>query len=170
MMRGAIALLLVVSACSGGSTTPAGACMASDPACNPSSVADAGVASDARGDMSDTSEGAATDAADAADGACSLWVDDAGVTMGCTQGGMGPGDRDDGGDAGAPPPPDAALDASDLGFGASCWDNAQCASDLCFDFKARGQFCTRICSTNADCPPPSPGCNGMGVCRTAAGM
>jgi hypothetical protein len=102
---------------------------------------------------------------DAAPEACVLWVDDAGVTHGCNQGGHGPGDHDDGGDASAPPPPDASLDATDLGFGQSCWDNAQCTSDMCFDYAVKGQFCTQTCDANADCPEASLGCNGMGVCR-----
>ena len=54
-----------------------------------------------------------------------------------------------------------------LPFAASCWDNAQCASMICFDFKVRGTFCTQKCATNAECPSQSPGCNGMGVCRMA---
>src|SRR5579884_4263121 len=92
---------------------------------------------------------ASTAATDAASDACVLTVDEAGVTHGCGQGGHGPGDRDDGGDAGGPPPPDAAPDATDLPFGASCLDNAQCASDVCFDYAVKGQFCTQLCDANA---------------------
>jgi hypothetical protein len=172
-MRIAVALLLFVTACSGGGATPDGACSASNPACAPG-VADSGAHVDAHvvaEAAAETSTSPPTDASTTAtDAGCMLWVDDAGVTQGCGQGGMGPGDRDDGGGAPAPPPPDASLDASDLGFGASCWDNAQCVSYLCFDYKARGQFCSQICTTNAECPLPSPGCNGMGVCRQADGM
>lgn len=121
----------------------------------------------AGGDDAATSapDGAAASATDGGDGGCVFTVDDAGVTHGCGKGATGPGDRDDGGDAGGPPPPDAALDASDLPFGASCWDGAQCASGLCFDYAVKGQFCTQRCTANADCPPQSLGCNGMGVCR-----
>lgn len=172
-MRIALALLFCISAstvslaaCSGGGSAPNGACSASDPACDPG-AADSGTVADAHPGHEDS---AATDAApvtDDASDACVLWVDDAGVTQGCGAGGMGPGDWDDGGGVAPPPPPDAALDASNLGFGASCWDNAQCASDLCFDYKVRGQFCSQICTQNADCPTASPGCNGMGVCRLA---
>jgi hypothetical protein len=151
-MRIAITCFLLLAGCSSGSGAPAGACTPSDPACNPGH--DAAVAADA-GDPK----------ADASDAACVLWVDDAGVTEGCNRGGMGTGDHDDGGGAPPPPPPDAARDAGDLPLTASCWDNAQCASDMCFDFKVRGTFCTKACATNADCPAPSPGCNGMGVCR-----
>jgi hypothetical protein len=176
-MRIALALLLfvpgiVLAACSGGGNAPNGACSASDPACDPG-AADSGAVGDAHtGSHDSAAEAAMTSASDAtadASDACELWVDDAGVTQGCGAGGMGPGDRDDGGGGPAPPPPDAALDASNLGFGASCWDNAQCASYLCFDYKARGQFCSQICTQNAECPSTSPGCNGMGVCRQAGG-
>jgi len=148
-MRIALAFLLLAG-CSSGSGTPEGACTPSDPACNPGH-GDAGITAEA--------------AVEASSDACSLWVDDAGVTQGCNRGGMGPGDRDDGGGGPPPPPPDAARDASGLPFGSSCWDNAQCASDLCFDYKVRGTFCSKACASNTDCPAPSPGCNGMGVCR-----
>jgi hypothetical protein len=35
----------------------------------------------------------------------------------------------------------------------------------CFNFPNRGHYCTHACSTSADCAAPSPGCNGMGVCK-----
>lgn len=107
--------------------------------------------------------------ADAVETQCVLWVDDAGVSHGCGSGDNGPGDHDDGGGAAKPPPSDASPDASDLPLGASCLDNAQCASDICFDYNVRGTFCTQRCWTNADCPPPANGCNGMGVCRFGDG-
>ncbi len=149
-MRIALLSLSLLAACGGGTAVPDGACTASDPACRGGS-GDGGAVESTR--------------PDAADAGCALWVDDAGVTHGCGQGGHGPGDHDDGGDAATPPPPDAALDASDLAFGAPCWDNAQCQSGLCFDYAVKGQFCSLRCSTSADCPAPSLGCNGMGVCR-----
>lgn len=98
------------------------------------------------------------------DASCPFTVDDSGITHGCSRGGQGPGDRDDGGgiETGAP---DVAMDASNLPFGSPCWDNAQCASNMCFDYKVKGTFCTKTCTTNADCPAASLGCNGMGVCR-----
>jgi hypothetical protein len=37
--------------------------------------------------------------------------------------------------------------------------------DTCYDFPAKGQFCSHPCSVATDCPPPSPGCNGMGECK-----
>lgn len=145
-------------ACSGGDSLPNGAV-------TPSSGDDAsggGGGGDATGGSGD---GAASDGGGGAADACVFTVDDAGVTHGCGKGGMGPGDRDDGGDAAAPPPSDASPDAADLPFGTSCLGNAQCASGLCFDYAVKGTFCTKTCSSNADCPPPSLGCNGMGVCR-----
>jgi hypothetical protein len=43
----------------------------------------------------------------------------------------------------------------------------QCpAGDQCYDFPAKGQFCSHKCSVATDCPAPSPGCNGKGECKT----
>ena len=111
----------------------------------------------------DAAPESAADVAVAVDAHCS-YVDDAGVTHGCGGGGHGPGDHDDGGgiESGAP---DVAIDASNLPFGSPCWDNAQCTSGVCYDYKVKGQFCSASCTTNADCPAPSLGCNGMGFCR-----
>jgi hypothetical protein len=36
----------------------------------------------------------------------------------------------------------------------------------CDDFPAKGQFCSKPCKEATDCPPPSPGCNMMGTCKT----
>jgi hypothetical protein len=121
----------------------------------------AGCSGATSGDPSEPAAGvdAATDAA------CTPLVDDAGVTHGCGQGGVGSGDHDDGGGQTVPPPTDASPDASDLPFGAPCQSDAQCASGVCFDYTVRGTLCTKKCSTNGDCPSPSPGCNGQGVCR-----
>jgi hypothetical protein len=126
-----------------------------DPCLDAGAPADASARSDATAD--------AADAALAPDAHCS-YVDDSGVTHACGSGGQGPGDRDDGGgiETGAP---DVAVDASNLPFGSPCWDNAQCTSGICYDYKVKGQFCTQSCTTNADCPAPSLGCNGMGFCR-----
>jgi hypothetical protein len=167
-----IAPALALAACGGGGSAPNGACSASDPACDPGQGDSATVVDarpDSRDSASEATEMTATDATADVSDACMLWVDDAGVTQGCGAGGMGQGDRDDGGGGPPPPPPDAALDASNLAFGASCWDNAQCASYLCFDYRARGQFCSQVCTMNDECPSTSPGCNGMGVCRQAGG-
>jgi hypothetical protein len=117
---------------------------------------------------------AAVDAAVDASAACAvdaghcLIVDDAGVSHGCAAGSMGPGDRDDGGGLGPAGPPDASADAMNLPFAAECLDNAQCQSQICFDYRVKGQFCTRFCSCDSECPPPSLGCGGQGVCRMGA--
>ena len=159
--------LAILGACSSsGGGAPDGACRAADPSCNtPSGAVDAGVAPEASASDAPPTAPGSRDGAAGADASCSLYVDDAGVTQGCGGGAMGPGDRDDGGGSAAPPPSDASLDASDLPFGASCRDNLQCASGLCFDYKVRGTFCTQLCAMGESCPPTSSGCNGMGVCR-----
>lgn len=94
-----------------------------------------------------------------------LAVTDSGVTYGCLGGSMGPGDRDDGGGLPNAGPPDAGPDATNLPLGAACLNNAQCASTICYYYRVKGQFCTQLCNVDSDCPPPSPGCGGMGVCR-----
>jgi hypothetical protein len=160
-MRTAILVLLLCSGCSGGAA--AAAADASDNA-DTSTGAEASTGGD-----DDAGSGIVDSSFDAPETLCVLLVDDAGVTHGCAGGGKGPGDHDDGGGSADPPPPDAALDASDLGLGASCWDNSQCASGICFDYAVRGTFCTQRCWTNANCPPPANGCNGMGVCRFGDG-
>jgi hypothetical protein len=63
----------------------------------------------------------------------------------------------------------APADASGDGgapFLGPCMANSDCASMVCHYYPGvGGSFCTKPCTTAADCPPPSPGCNGMGVCR-----
>lgn len=51
------------------------------------------------------------------------------------------------------------------GFMAPCADDAECASGMCHDFKAKGPHCSHACESDADCESPSPGCNLMGVCK-----
>jgi hypothetical protein len=147
-----LVLVLAVACCSAGTTACSGSPGAPplDPGGDASGSADATPATDG-----------------AADASCPLSVDDAGVTHGCGKGGQGPGDHDDGGGVTAPPS-DASPDAIDLPFGASCLDNGQCASGMCFDYSAKGTFCTKTCNSNADCPSESSGCNGMGVCRVGS--
>jgi hypothetical protein len=64
---------------------------------------------------------------------------------------------------------DAATDGgSDGGLPlfAVCTRNEDCASMVCHYYPARNtSYCTKPCTTATDCPPPSPGCNMMGVCR-----
>jgi hypothetical protein len=38
--------------------------------------------------------------------------------------------------------------------------------DTCFDFPAKGPHCSHPCSVATDCPPPSPGCNNQGECKS----
>jgi hypothetical protein len=72
--------------------------------------------------------------------------------------------------------PDAAVDAATdgtgdaadgglLSFMSPCTDNAQCATGLCFPFNAKGPHCSQHCMVTTDCPPPSPGCSNMNVCK-----
>jgi hypothetical protein len=80
-------------------------------------------------------------------------------------------------DDGGSPAPDAgssagAADAGEstpLPFLAECDPgNDQCDSSeglLCFSFNNKGPHCTHSCSVPADCESPSPGCNGMGMCK-----
>jgi hypothetical protein len=35
----------------------------------------------------------------------------------------------------------------------------------CDNFPAKGPHCSKPCTEATDCPPPSPGCNMMGVCK-----
>jgi hypothetical protein len=69
------------------------------------------------------------------------------------------------GGAGGGDPGTGGADNGGAGFGQPCVSNAGCASNLCFNFMAKGQLCSLSCQSDADCPPPSTGCNGMGVCK-----
>lgn len=48
---------------------------------------------------------------------------------------------------------------------AACEKNEDCASGLCFAFNAKGQRCSKACTSASDCPAPSPGCNNLGICK-----
>jgi hypothetical protein len=53
-----------------------------------------------------------------------------------------------------------------LGFMEECTTDEDCESGNCFFYPGKGvSLCTLSCTTATDCPPPSPGCNGMGVCK-----
>jgi len=52
-----------------------------------------------------------------------------------------------------------------LGYLEPCTTDDQCESGLCFPFVSKGPHCTLPCTTDAECPAPSPGCGGMNVCR-----
>jgi hypothetical protein len=167
-MRVAILAVLLCAGCSSAPDAGNGG-GANAPEAGTSTEGSASAGDDASSGASDAGGATGDATADASDASCVLWVDDAGVTHGCNKGGQGPGDQDDGGGAPAPPPPDVSPDAGDLPLGSACWDNAQCASQICFDYAVRGTFCTQRCFTAANCPPPSNGCNGMGVCRFGDG-
>jgi hypothetical protein len=48
----------------------------------------------------------------------------------------------------------------------ACTDNNDCVCGICHNFMMQGvTVCTIQCASNADCPAPSAGCNGMGICR-----
>ena len=59
----------------------------------------------------------------------------------------------------------ATTSSAKLGFMETCAKDEDCESGLCHVFNAKGPKCTVLCTTDADCPPPSPGCNNMGVCK-----
>lgn len=92
------------------------------------------------------------------------------LATGCTSDDTPTPDAGGGGgaDAGAsadadPASPDAA---GLLPFMSMCENNEDCESNLCFNFNAKGPHCTHACTVDADCEAPSPGCSGMGVCKT----
>lgn len=63
----------------------------------------------------------------------------------------------------------ASTDASDAGallpFMSTCDTNEQCDTGLCWNFPSKGAHCTKHCTTAADCPPPSGGCNPQSLCK-----
>jgi len=68
----------------------------------------------------------------------------------------------DGGDAA-----DADADAGGLlPFMSPCTESSECDTGNCFQYNTRGRRCTHPCTVNGDCAPPSPGCSGMGVCKS----
>ena len=52
-----------------------------------------------------------------------------------------------------------------LGFLQPCEGSEQCESGLCHEYPAKGTFCSMPCDSPDDCPPPSSGCNMMGICK-----
>lgn len=53
----------------------------------------------------------------------------------------------------------------DLAFMCACTTNDECESGLCHPFNMKGPHCSLPCAMDSECPPPSPGCNNMGVCK-----
>jgi hypothetical protein len=101
-------------------------------------------------------------------GACSCGDQDSstdGNTETC-DGGRGPGCGDGGGMEDVGSWMASCSDAGPLGFGCACAQSTDCQSNDCFDFNAKGHFCTQPCAMSSDCPnPPNAGCNGMGQCK-----
>jgi len=70
---------------------------------------------------------------------------------------------------------DASTSTSDGGNDAALQflDECEPANDtcdstlglICFSFNNKGPRCTHDCTVASDCESPSPGCNGMGVCK-----
>jgi len=69
----------------------------------------------------------------------------------------------------------AGGDASDAGNDGGLSFMSTCSTAIgsppcppgtsCDDFPAKGQFCSKPCTVAMDCPPPSTGCNMMGICK-----
>ena len=80
--------------------------------------------------------------------------------MGGTGGGMSTGGGGAGGGMGG------AGGGMAGAFGATCAVDTDCEMGLvCFNFNMKGPHCTLACTSDADCPAPSSGCNGMGYCK-----
>jgi hypothetical protein len=62
---------------------------------------------------------------------------------------------------------EGGSDGGLLPFLAPCSSDAQCVTGHCFPFNAKGPHCSQPCTTDQDCPAPSPGCSGMGVCKVS---
>jgi hypothetical protein len=79
-----------------------------------------------------------------------------GPASSAASGGAGQGGAGGGGGAGGTPK---------KGFLEDCALDEECESGLCYNFNAKGPKCSLPCTGPADCPPPSPGCNMMGICK-----
>lgn len=64
----------------------------------------------------------------------------------------------------APPMIDGGMCEGTLPFMDTCADDGECETCTCHAF-GRGSFCTHECDGPEDCPPPSTGCGGIGLCR-----
>jgi hypothetical protein len=106
-----------------------------------------------------------------ADGTTSTAQCVAGKTSTCACGGADAATSDgaqDGAQSGDGSKDGGGPNTSDAGFGqylGPCMVTADCPmGDLCFQFGTKGLVCTKSCTTNADCPAPSPKCNPKMVC------
>jgi hypothetical protein len=89
-------------------------------------------------------------------GACDCTGTIPGLTTGAAaSGGAGQG----GGSAGA-------GGATLKKFMEECGLDEDCETGLCHFYMGKGaSLCSKSCTGAADCPPPSPGCNLMGICK-----
>jgi hypothetical protein len=62
-------------------------------------------------------------------------------------------------------PRDAGVEASKLALFEPCTDASQCESGVCFEYGDTRKLCAKTCTGTSDCPAPSTGCNGKGVCK-----
>jgi len=85
-----------------------------------------------------------------------------GPASGAASGGAGQGG---GGAAAGAAAAGGAGGAPKKGFLEDCTLDEECETGLCQNFPSKGPKCSQLCSSPADCPPPSPGCNMMGVCK-----
>jgi len=60
---------------------------------------------------------------------------------------------------------DVAPETAKTAFLAACTTNEQCETGLCFTYGMGQELCTKPCTMPTDCPVPSTGCNGKGVCK-----
>lgn len=59
----------------------------------------------------------------------------------------------------------AAGGGGKLPFLASCMTDDECETGLCYNYPSKGPHCTKSCTSDAECPAPSPGCNPKGICK-----
>lgn len=105
---------------------------------------------------------AACDADGEAYGACGSCGEVPGLTDTAASGGGGSGGGTSGGTGGSQ---NLTTSSGKLGFLETCTVDEDCESGICHVYTAKGPKCTLPCQTASDCPPPSPGCNNMGVCK-----
>ena len=59
----------------------------------------------------------------------------------------------------------SVVDTGKLTLFVDCTDAAQCESGICFAYGDGRSLCSKSCNGATDCPAPSTGCNGKGVCK-----
>lgn len=108
---------------------------------------------------------AACDAGGEAYGACGSCGEVPGLAGSGASGGGGSGGGTSGGGGAGGGTASLTTSTEKLGFLETCTMDEDCESGICHVYAAKGPKCTLTCQTAADCPPPSPGCNNMGVCK-----